>query len=57
MKNLYTVYQALRLHLGDPTQKVRKTGEGSILFAGDYVNRSGEYYGFMTQSFRIELFK
>lgn len=28
---------------------------GSILFAGDYVNRKAEYYGFMTQQFRLEL--
>ena len=28
---------------------------GSILFAGDYVNRKAEYYGFMTQPFRLEL--
>jgi hypothetical protein len=28
---------------------------GSILFSGDYVNRKGEFYGFMTQQFRIEL--
>jgi hypothetical protein len=46
---------------------VRKTGpytivliskdglSGSILFAGDYVKRKAEYYGFMTQQFRLEL--
>ncbi len=28
---------------------------GSIVFAGDYVNRKAEYYGFMTQQFRLEL--
>ena len=28
---------------------------GSVLFAGDYVNRKAEYYGFMTQQFRLEL--
>jgi hypothetical protein len=28
---------------------------GSLLFAGDYVNRKAEYYGFMTQQFRLEL--
>ncbi|MDO1451376.1 hypothetical protein Q0590_34190 [Rhodocytophaga aerolata] len=28
---------------------------GSILFAGDYVKRKAEYYGFMTQQFRLEL--
>jgi hypothetical protein len=28
---------------------------GSILFAGDYVNRKAEYYGFMTQQFRLIL--
>jgi hypothetical protein len=29
--------------------------KGSILFAGDYVKRKAEYYGFMTQQFRLEL--
>jgi hypothetical protein len=29
--------------------------KGSVLFAGDYVNRKAEYYGFMTQQFRLEL--
>ena len=28
---------------------------GTVLFAGDYVNRNAEYYGFMTQQFRLEL--
>jgi hypothetical protein len=28
---------------------------GSVLFAGDYVNRKAEYYGFMTQQFRLIL--
>ena len=31
--------------------------EGTILFAGDYINRTGEYYGFMTQEFEIELYE
>jgi len=31
--------------------------KGTILFAGDYTNRTGEYYGFMTQSYEIELFE
>ncbi len=30
---------------------------GTILFAGDYVNRKPVYYGFMTQSFKIILKK
>ena len=30
---------------------------GSVLFAGDYVNRKAEYYGFMTQQFRLKLIK
>jgi hypothetical protein len=28
---------------------------GTVLFAGDYVNRKAEYYGFMTRPFRLEL--
>lgn len=28
---------------------------GSLLFAGDYVKRKAEYYGFMTQQFRLKL--
>jgi hypothetical protein len=28
---------------------------GSVLFTGDYVNRKAEYYGFMTQQFRLIL--
>jgi hypothetical protein len=28
---------------------------GTILFAGDYVNRKAEYYGFMTRQFRLKL--
>lgn len=31
--------------------------EGTILFAGDYINRTGEFYGFMTQEFEIELYE
>lgn len=30
---------------------------GTILFAGDYTNRKPDYYGFMTQSFKIILKK
>jgi hypothetical protein len=30
---------------------------GYIMFAGDYVNRKGEYYGLMTQGFRMELYE
>jgi hypothetical protein len=29
---------------------------GSILFAGDYVKRKAEYYGFMTQQFHLEIY-
>lgn len=29
---------------------------GTALFAGDYVNRKGEYYAFMTQPFRMILY-
>lgn len=28
---------------------------GTVMFAGDYVNRRGEYYGLMTQPFRLRL--
>ena len=39
-----------------PSNWLGKDGlSGSILFAGDYVNRKAEYYGFMTQPFRLEL--
>jgi hypothetical protein len=39
-----------------PSPWISKDGlSGSILFAGDYVNRKAEYYGFMTQQFRLEL--
>ena len=39
-----------------PASWLGKDGlSGSILFAGDYVNRKAEYYGFMTQPFRLEL--
>jgi hypothetical protein len=39
-----------------PSAWISKDGRsGSILFAGDYVNRKAEYYGFMTQQFRLEL--
>jgi hypothetical protein len=39
-----------------PANWISKDGlKGSILFAGDYVNRKAEYYGFMTQQFRLEL--
>mgnify|MGYP002777677689 CR=1 FL=1 len=27
---------------------------GTLMFAGDYVNRNGEYYGLMTQSFSLK---
>jgi hypothetical protein len=41
-----------------PTSWLSDDGlSGTILFAGDYVNRKAEYYGFMTQSFKITLFK
>jgi len=30
---------------------------GTALFSGDYINRTGEYYGFITQSYEIELFE
>jgi len=40
-----------------PSEWISENGlEGSILFAGDYMNRTGEYYGFMTQSYKMELF-
>lgn len=40
-----------------PSPWISESGlEGTILFAGDYINRAGEYYGFMTQSYRMELF-
>jgi hypothetical protein len=39
-----------------PSYWISKDGlSGSLLFAGDYVNRKAEYYGFMTQQFRLEL--
>jgi hypothetical protein len=39
-----------------PANWISKDGlKGSILFAGDYVNRKGDYYGFMTQQFLLEL--
>ncbi|MEJ7587171.1 MAG: DUF4185 domain-containing protein [Ferruginibacter sp.] len=39
-----------------PSNWISKDGlSGSILFAGDYVNRKAAYYGFMTQQFRLEL--
>jgi hypothetical protein len=39
-----------------PSYWISKDGlSGSILFAGDYVKRKAEYYGFMTQQFRLEL--
>lgn len=39
-----------------PAAWLSKDGlSGSVLFAGDYVNRKAEYYGFMTQQFRLEL--
>jgi hypothetical protein len=39
-----------------PSAWISKDGlSGSVLFAGDYVNRKAEYYGFMTQQFRLEL--
>jgi hypothetical protein len=39
-----------------PANWISKDGlSGSILFAGDYVNRKAEYYGFMTHPFRLEL--
>jgi hypothetical protein len=39
-----------------PSAWISRDGlKGSILFAGDYVNRKAEYYGFMTQQFRLEL--
>jgi hypothetical protein len=39
-----------------PSSWISEDGlSGSILFAGDYVNRKAEYYGFMTQQFRLEL--
>lgn len=41
-----------------PSAWISKDGlSGSVLFAGDYVNRKAEYYGFMTQQFRLELKK
>lgn len=40
-----------------PSAWLSKDGlSGSILFAGDYVNRKSEYYGFMTQSFKLTLY-
>jgi len=39
-----------------PSAWISKDGlSGSVLFAGDYVNRKAEYYGFMTQQFRLIL--
>jgi hypothetical protein len=39
-----------------PSYWISKDGlGGSILFAGDYVKRKAEYYGFMTQQFRLQL--
>jgi hypothetical protein len=39
-----------------PANWISRDGlSGSILFAGDYVNRKAEYYGFMTHPFRLEL--
>lgn len=39
-----------------PSAWLSKDGlSGSVLFAGDYVNRKAEYYGFMTQQFRLQL--
>lgn len=39
-----------------PSAWISKDGlSGSILFAGDYVKRKAEYYGFMIQQFRLEL--
>lgn len=39
-----------------PAAWLSKDGlSGSVLFAGDYVNRNAEYYGFMTQQFRLIL--
>ncbi len=39
-----------------PSAWISKDGlTGSVLFAGDYVKRKAEYYGFMTQQFRLEL--
>jgi hypothetical protein len=39
-----------------PSSWISKDGlAGSIVFAGDYVNRKAEYYGFMTQQFHLEL--
>ena len=39
-----------------PSAWLSKDGlSGSILFGGDYVKRKAEYYGFMTQQFRLEL--
>jgi hypothetical protein len=39
-----------------PSAWLSKDGlSGSVLFSGDYVNRKAEYYGFMTQQFRLEL--
>lgn len=41
-----------------PSAWISKDGlSGSVLFAGDYVNRNAAYYGFMTQQFRLELKK
>jgi hypothetical protein len=41
-----------------PSNWLSKDGlSGSIVFAGDYVNRKAEYYGFMTQQFHLELKK
>ena len=39
-----------------PSAWLSKDGlSGSVLFAGDYVKRKAEYYGFMTQQFRLKL--
>ncbi|MFN4146476.1 MAG: DUF4185 domain-containing protein [Runella sp.] len=41
-----------------PTKWISDDGlSGSIMFAGDYTHRKGEYYGLMTQQYRIWLFK
>ena len=39
-----------------PSKWISNNGlSGTIIFAGDYVHRKGEYYGFMTQAFKLFL--
>lgn len=41
-----------------PTPWLSKDGlSGYVLYAGDYVKRAGDYYGFMTQKFKLKINK